>query len=55
MMNPIFDIEIFDVDIWNMDPKVIEVLRICEFRNWHLMMGGLMLPDSISEEKFKID
>ena len=26
-----------------------------EFRNWHTMRGGLMLPDSISEEKIEID
>ena len=32
--------------------RVIEVLRVFEFRNWHLMRGGLMLPDSISEECF---
>ena len=35
--------------------RVIKFLRIFEFRNLHAMRGGLMLPDSISEEKFKID
>ena len=33
--------------------RVIEVLRIFEFRKWHLMRAGLILPDSISEEKLK--
>ena len=31
--------------------RVIKFLRIFEFRNWHLMRGWLMLPDSISDEK----
>ena len=35
--------------------RVIEFLRNLEFRNWHAMRGGLMLPDSISEEKLEID
>ena len=35
--------------------RVIEFLRNFEFRNWHAMRGGLMLPDSISEEKLEID
>ena len=35
--------------------RVIEFLRNFEFRNWHTMRGGLMLPDSISEEKLEID
>ena len=35
--------------------RVIKFLRIFEFRNLHAMRSGLMLPDSISEEKFKID
>ena len=35
--------------------RVIEFLRIYEFHNWHAIRGGLMLPDSISEEKLKID
>ena len=35
--------------------RVIEFLRIFEFGNLHLMRGRLMLPDSISEEKLKID
>ena len=35
--------------------RVIEFSRNFEFRNWHAMRGGLMLPDSISEEKLEID
>ena len=35
--------------------KVSEFLRNFEFCNWHAMRGGLMLPDSISEEKLEID
>ena len=35
--------------------RVIEFLRNFEFRNWHAMRGGLMLPDLISEEKIEID
>ena len=35
--------------------RVIEFLRNFVFHNWHAMRGGLMLPDSISEEKFEID
>ena len=35
--------------------RVIEFLRIFEFRNWHVMRGGLILLDSISEEKLEID
>ena len=35
--------------------RVIEFWRISEFSNWYLMRGGLMLPDSIFEEKLKID
>ena len=35
--------------------RVIKFLRIFEFHNWHIMRGGLMLPDSISEEKLEID
>ena len=35
--------------------RVIEFLRNFEFHNWHAMRGGLMLPDSISEEKLEID
>ena len=35
--------------------RVIEFLRNFEFRNWHAMRGGLMLPDSISEETLEID
>ena len=35
--------------------SVIEFLRIFEFHNWYLMGDGLMLPDSFSEEKLKID
>ena len=35
--------------------SVIEFLRNFEFHNWYLMRGGLMLPDSFSEEKLKID
>ena len=35
--------------------RVIELLRNIEFRNWHAMRGGLMLSDSISEEKLEID
>ena len=35
--------------------RVIEFLRIFEFRNLHLMRGGLILPNSISEEKLKIE
>ena len=34
---------------------MIEFLRMYKFCNLHLMRGGLMLPDSISEEKLKID
>ena len=40
--------------ICNINSRVIEFLRNFEFRNWHAMRGGLMLPDSISEEKLKI-
>ena len=35
--------------------RVIKFLRLFEFHNKHLMRGGLMLPDYISEEKLKID
>ena len=35
--------------------RVIEFLRIFEFHNLHPMRGRLLLPDSISEEKIKID
>ena len=35
--------------------KMTIFLRIFEFRSWHLMRGGLMFPDPISEEKLKID
>ena len=35
--------------------RVIEILRNFEFGNWHSIRGGLMLPDSISEEKIEID
>ena len=35
--------------------RVIEFLRNFEFRNWHAMIGRLMLTDSISEEKLEID
>ena len=35
--------------------RMIEFLRNFEFRNWHAVRGGLMLPDSISEEKLEID
>ena len=35
--------------------RVVEFLRNFEFHNWHAMRGGLMLPDSISEEKLEID
>ena len=35
--------------------RVINDLGIFEFHNWHAMRGGLMLPDSISEEKLEID
>ena len=34
---------------------MIEFLRIFEFHNLHLIRGRLMLPDSISEKKLKID
>ena len=34
--------------------RVIEILRNFEFGNWHSIRGGLMLPDSISEEKLEI-
>ena len=34
---------------------VVEFLRNFEFHNWHVMRGGPMLPDSISEEKLEID
>ena len=35
--------------------RVIELLRIFEFRNLHLMRGGLILLNTISEEKLKND
>ncbi len=41
--------------ISNWYTRVIEFLRIFEFHNLHLMRVKLMLPDSISEEKLKID
>ena len=34
--------------------RVIKILRIFDFLSWHAMRGRLMLPESISEEKFKI-
>ena len=45
---------IYDVSVWGF---LLEwsSLRIFKFRNWHLMRGGLVLPDSIPEEKLKID
>ena len=33
--------------------RVIKFLRIFEFHNLHLVRGGLMLANSISEEKWK--
>ena len=38
---------------WCMYVRVIENFRIFDFRDWHLMIGRLMLPDSIYEEKLK--
>ena len=35
--------------------RVIKFLRNFEFRNWHAMRGGRMLPDYISEEKLEND
>ena len=35
--------------------RVIEFLKNFEFRNLHIMRGGLMYPNSISEEKLEID
>ena len=35
--------------------RMIKFLRNFEFRNWQAMRGGLMLPDSISEEELEID
>ena len=34
--------------------RVIKFLKNFEFHKWHAMRGGLMLPDSISEEKLRI-
>ena len=38
-----------------LNTRVIEFLGNFEFHNWHAMRGRLMLSDSISEEKLKID
>ena len=46
---------IFEMPSYTICSRVIEFLRNFEFRNWHAMRGGLMLPDSIFEEKLEID
>ena len=47
---------VIGLNIWmvHIFTRVIEFLRNFEFRKWHTMRGGLMLPDSIYEEKLEI-